>query len=290
MFRVLPLLALIACIEPAVTSKQQADIACGSGTAIRGMDISYYDDVTDWNAVYEGGIQFAFIRVSDGTQFHDPKFASYWAGAKAAGVIRGTYQFFRPEEDPVAQADLLLQTMGPLEPGDLPPVIDVEVADGRTPAQVAAAVHAWIDHVAAAIGRPPIVYTGLYLWPELTGGADEASSPLWIAQYTTAPCPDIPAPWTRWMFWQDTDHGSTDGVTGSALDIDLFDGSYEDLLSFAGISPPPPPPPMTSDAGVDAASGESPHPGGGCSTGYGDGGSSLALALFIVRRKFRKKR
>jgi lysozyme len=282
------------------SSWQQADTVCAPGGTVRGMDVSYYDDVTDWTTARQAGIEFAFIRVSDGTQFHDPKFAAYWASAKASGVIRSAYQFFRPDQDPIAQADLLLQTMGPLEPGDLPPVIDVEVADGRSHAQVAAAVRAWVDRVSAAIDRPPIVYTGFYAWADLTGGADQASSPLWIAQYTTAPCPTIPSAWTQWQFWQQTDTGAVAGVSG-ALDLDVFNGSRDELLAFAGSPycgdgtchtdespttcpadcPPPSPGP---DAGlVD----DGPPQGGGCSTTRGDA-SLLGVVIALVLRRRRR--
>src|SRR5450432_3788341 len=179
------------------------------------MDVSYYDTAIDWNLAKAAGIDFAFIRVTDGTQYQDPKFAAYWAGARQAGVIRGAYQFFRPAEDPIAQADLMLSLMGPLQAGDLPPVLDVEVNGGLTQAQVATNVHAWVDHMTTAIGRVPIVYAGLYSWPDLTGATDVTTSPLWIAQYTTAACPNIPAPWTQWMFWQHSDTGTVNGVTSS---------------------------------------------------------------------------
>ena len=87
-------------------------------------------------------------------------------------MLRGAYQFFRPDQDPIAQADFLLDEILPVTPGDLPPVLDLENAGDLTHEQVVASVQAWIDHVSAAIGRPPIVYAGLYSWPELTGGAD----------------------------------------------------------------------------------------------------------------------
>jgi MYXO-CTERM domain-containing protein len=228
------LLLLASCADrAAVTSSEQADTVCARGETISGMDVSSYEDSVDWATAHRAGIEFAFIRASDGTQYPDPKFAGYWAGARAAGVIRGAYQFFRPAEDPIAQADLLLQAMGPLQPGDLPPVLDVEVSGGQTQAQVRAAIRAWADHVAAAIGREPIIYAGLYSWADLTGGADFTSSPLWVAQYTSAACPDIPTPWTAWAFWQDTSTGSVEGVPGSGLDLDVFDGSRDDLLAFA---------------------------------------------------------
>jgi uncharacterized protein (TIGR03382 family) len=232
----------VGCVDQGVSSIEQRAIACGGSAVVHGMDVAYYDDVTDWNAARASGIEFAFIRATDGTTYLDSKFPGYWAGAKAAGVLRGAYQFFRPAEDPIAQADLLLQKIGS-DVGELPPVIDVEVSGSLPPAQVAAAVHAWVTHVAAAIGRAPIVYAGLYSWPTLTGGADETTSPLWMAQYTSAPCPDIPTPWTKWTFWQYSSTGSAPGVAqqGSAgtLDLDIFDGTRDELLAFAAAPPPP---------------------------------------------------
>ncbi|HEY6038001.1 MAG TPA: GH25 family lysozyme, partial [Kofleriaceae bacterium] len=234
-----PLVLLGACTGPEITSAiDQSATVCGGASTVNGMDVSYYDDSIDWNAAHAAGIDFAFIRVTDGTQYKDPKFAAFWQGAKAAGVLRGAYQFFRPAEDPIAQADLML-SLAPYEAGDLPPVLDVEVNGGLPQPQVAAAVHAWVDHVTTAIGRVPIVYAGLYSWPDLTGSADLTSSPLWIAQYTTAACPNIPAPWTKWLFWQHSDTGKVDGVVSSQLDLDVFDGTLDDLRQFAAAGAAP---------------------------------------------------
>lgn len=56
---------------------------CASGTVTKGIDVSYYQGTINWTSVANSGIKFAFIRVSDGTGFHDPKFTSYWAGLTA---------------------------------------------------------------------------------------------------------------------------------------------------------------------------------------------------------------
>lgn len=227
-------LLLSACAnDPQIGSTQQADTVCGGPSVVNGIDVSEYDDAVDWATAKGAGIDYAFVRVSDGLAFPDSKFADYWPAARAAGVMRGAYQYFRPDVDPVQQANLLLTAMGTLMPGDLPPVLDLEVADGLSTAAVTAAVQTWISTVTTAIGRPPIVYAGLYSWPSLTGGADVTTSPLWIAQYTTAACPDIPDPWTQWLFWQHSDTGAVDGVTSSQLDLDVFNGTLEDLQAFA---------------------------------------------------------
>ena len=91
------------------------------------------------------GRGFAIARVSDGTANPDPTFAANWSGIKAAGMVRGVYQFFRASVDPTAQANLLARApIGTLESGDLPPVADVEVMDGESGATLVANLATWV--------------------------------------------------------------------------------------------------------------------------------------------------
>src|SRR5262249_27011358 len=103
---------------------------CASGATALGIHVAYYDGTAAWSWVKNAGYKFAFIRVSDGTGFHDPKFTQNWNNSKAAGVVRGVYQFFRPNQNVAAQADLLINAIGSYQTGDLPPVIDVEASGG----------------------------------------------------------------------------------------------------------------------------------------------------------------
>ena len=70
-------------------------VVCPSGPTVEGVDVSYYQGNIDWDAVWGSGRDFAVARVNDGN-FMDPQFDTYWSGMKAAGLIRGAYQFFRP--------------------------------------------------------------------------------------------------------------------------------------------------------------------------------------------------
>ncbi|MBV8759911.1 MAG: hypothetical protein JO257_21655 [Deltaproteobacteria bacterium] len=237
-------MAVVGCAQPAspieTDTLEQAATVCGVGPTVKGIDVSYYQGTIDWASVKNAGVQFAFIRVSDGTGFQDPKFDSYWAGSRAQGIVHGAYQFFRPGQDPIAQADLLLSKIGShVEADDLPPVIDVEAADGLSASQVAAKVHQWIQHVQAAIGRAPIVYTGKYFWQDSVGNPDETASPLWHAQYTTASCPNIADAWPSWAFWQYTSTGSIAGISGG-VDVDRWNGDMASLTAFLGNGGPPP--------------------------------------------------
>lgn len=214
-----------------------AGTVCGSGPTVKGIDVSYYQGSVDWPAVAADGVEFAFVRVSDGTTFLDPTFDMNWDGTRAAGVVRGAYQFFRPGEDPIEQADILLDAIGHhVEPGDLPPVIDVEVSGGLDSGTVSANVQMWIEHVEAEIGRAPIVYTGKYFYQDSVG-ADLSTYPLWHAQYTGASCPNIADQWDAWAIWQYDDAGDVAGI-GGGVDMNRWNGDRASLDAFLG--PPAP--------------------------------------------------
>ena len=199
---------------------------CRRGTTTPGIDVSYYQETIDWPRVRRAGIRFAFIRLSDGAAQRDVRFATNWAEAKRAGVVRGAYLFFRPDQSVAAQADLMIAAMRGRDPGDLPPVIDIEVDAGLPASIVAARAAAWIDRVRDALGIEPIVYTGSDLWRN--GGGDAlAGQPLWVAHYTQG-CPTLPSPWRRWTFWQHTDRGAVPGIDGP-VDLDLFAGTLGEL-------------------------------------------------------------
>ncbi len=210
---------------------ESAATVCGSGPTVKGVDVSYYQGNIDWAAAKADGVEFAFVRISDGTGFIDPKFEQNWQGTRAAGILRGAYQFFRPNQDPIAQADLFLDKLGTMEANDLPPVIDVEAAGGMGPAAIANAVGIWIDRVKAATGMTPIIYTGFYFWRDSVGAAEFPGSPLWHAQYTSAECPNIPPPWQDWAIWQFTASGSVAGIPGD-VDTNRFNGTYDQLLAL----------------------------------------------------------
>ncbi|HEY5944753.1 MAG TPA: GH25 family lysozyme [Kofleriaceae bacterium] len=205
---------------------------CKLGPTTAGIDVSYYQGDIAWPRVHRAGVQFAFIRVSDGATIADTKFEANWSGAKRAGVLRGAYQFFRPEESPADQANALIRALRARGKGELPPVIDIEVTGGLPLATVVANAHVWIELVRSQLGVEPIVYTnyGMFRWG---GGEPLARQLLWLAHYTEA-CPSVPPPWSRWTFWQYTENGRVDGIDGP-VDLDVFDGSLADLRRRFGL-------------------------------------------------------
>jgi len=206
-------------------------VVCPDGATLDGIDVSYWQGEINWTQVANDGVDFAFVRLGDGL-FFDPEFHDNWQSAKAEGIVVGAYQYFRPGTDPEDQANLLLQEMGTLQAGDLPPVLDVEDDDGYPANHVVQAIHDWMAVVEPAIGRKPIIYTSKYMWQSVAGDSyDFDDYPLWAANWFVN-CPDIPTPWDDWIVWQTSDSGSVDGIGGN-VDLDVFNGDYNDLMAFA---------------------------------------------------------
>ncbi len=203
---------------------------------VQGIDVSTYQGRIVWSRVKAAGIAFAFARISDGTTAPDPEFEENWTAMKEAGVIRGSYQYFRASEDVLGQVGLVvagLNDAGGLLPGDLPVVMDIETADNQSNAAVRQAMTVWLGAVAAGTGKPPIIYTNSAMSSVLGPGFGDYA--LWIADWAES-CPTTPNGWSTWRFWQYSDLGSVSGV-GARVDLDEFDGPLSALMAFANGGP-----------------------------------------------------
>ena len=221
------------------SSNASALSVCAKGAVTKGVDVSVYQGVVDWTKAKSNGVEFAIARVSDGTGNPDTQFANNWPGMKKAGVLRGTYQFFRPSEDPIAQADLMftmLNKAGGLQSDDLPPVMDIEVTDNLGPAAIQAAMKKWLNYVEGKINRKPIIYTAAFMSGNV--GSGFTAYPLWVANYGPK-CPTMPSGWNQWEMWQYADNATYGGINGG-VDGDEFNGTLQDLIAFAkGPQPQP---------------------------------------------------
>ncbi len=93
---------------------------------------------------------------------------------------------------------------------------------------------AWLQAIAAATGRPPLLYTFTSFWRKTLGNPQTLSNyPLWIAQYSPAPPPQIGA-WNTYTFWQFSPSTVVAGI-GKPSDADSFNGTSADLHTLAGF-------------------------------------------------------
>jgi GH25 family lysozyme M1 (1,4-beta-N-acetylmuramidase) len=181
---------------------------------IRGIDVAVYEPNINWERVCAEGIHFAFIKASQ-ADFTDPKFDSHWAGSKQAGILRGAYHFLDPRVDSHIQAQTFLNKVK-LDPGDLPPVLDLEELKPKTPpvavkgskggrnqgtqgskgsrsgdtgtinvpnAQFIACAQDWLQRVEDATGRQPVIYSGpAFLQSRMS--SPNGRPPAWAIKYT----------------------------------------------------------------------------------------------------------
>ncbi|MGZ3438532.1 MAG: glycoside hydrolase family 25 protein [Polyangia bacterium] len=255
-------LAVAACqpLPPDVGVAEEGLSVCPGKTTLEGVDVSTYQGTIDWAKVKASGRAFAITRVGDGLG-GDNTFNANWAGIKAAGMVRGAYQFFRASDDPIQQADILLAKIGTPQNGDLAPTLDLEVTDGQSASVIVTKVKQWLEHVKAKTGRTPMVYTSPGFWPSV-GSPDLSAYVLWVAHWGTT-CPTIPPGWKGFTFHQYSDSGSVSGISG-AVDLDVFNGDKAALDKLASNNTAPP------------ADGGTAHDLGGAASDGGTGGDDLA--------------
>ena len=219
-----------------VLYQDQAAQRVGESFAVQGCDISSYQEDVDWSKVATTK-KFAFIRVSHGTATKDEKFQQNWRLAKENGVIRGAYHYFRPDEDFQEQVDFFISSIGRLEIGDLPPVLDLEEPErwkGIAQKDRVPLILRFLDALERAFGVVPFVYTSASFITQVIGVQNAkplARYRLWVANYRVQQ-PRIPAPWTDWLIWQYSDKGRTPGVVTGDCDLDAFNGSLDELKAL----------------------------------------------------------
>jgi lysozyme len=211
---------------------------------VPGIDVSYWNAGIDWPKVRAAGQRFTFIKASEGDGYLDPTFDDNWRGAKTGGLLRGAYHFFRANADAKKQANKFIDYVNSMnDPGELPPVLDLETADGQSRDKIISRAKTWLDLVEAAFKLKPIIYSGLYFlqdhFSEVGGGPPVWAKdyPLWLAQYPSqyvpAMEPSLPRGWFKWNFWQYSEKGRVNGINAN-VNLDVFNGSQEDLYKFAG--------------------------------------------------------
>lgn len=217
------------------TRHQAIERICGADKyqGPQGVDVSTYQQNFDWVARKNAGVVFGIARVSNGTQIIDDYFDRNWREMKSNGILRGAYQYFRPGQDATAQANIMVDKLGRLGPGDLPAVIDVETSDGQSPAVVREKVRTWLRVVEEGTGKRPMIYTGAYFWRDEVGETGLGDYPLWIANYG-ADCPLVPEGWDKWTLWQYCDGNPDYCSNGQGFDRNVFNGSMEELEALAG--------------------------------------------------------
>ncbi|WP_249118830.1 glycoside hydrolase family 25 protein [Prevotella jejuni] len=199
------------------------------GYTIYGIDVSRYQGTINWNRLRNAmidrlPIRFIIIKSTEGDSHVDMKFRDNFYNAKESGFIRGAYHFWSNNSSARRQAYFFL-AMVHLEPGDLPPVLDVE----HKPKNISTEefqqnILTWLHIVEDRYHVKPIIYTYYKFKDQYLSDSRFDDYPYWIAHYYVHQMEYQ----GNWKFWQHTDAGKLPGIKGY-VDLNIYNGSFYDL-------------------------------------------------------------
>ena len=197
-----------------------------------GVDVSSYQGTVDWSALAEQGVDFAFIKATEGSLLQDKQFSANSAGAAEAGVRTGAYHFLSYDSPGETQADNFI-SMVPVTEGALPPVVDIEFYGEylETPPDkehVQAILDPLLERLEAHYGAKPILYVTYRSYYNYLAGGKYDSYPVWCSSPTVFPL--LP----QWDFWQYSHSARLEGYHGAQplIDLNVFRGSKAQFETF----------------------------------------------------------
>jgi GH25 family lysozyme M1 (1,4-beta-N-acetylmuramidase) len=245
-------LGLFAGLAVALTALLWASGSDAATTRAKGLDVSNFQGSIAWAKVAKAGYRFVFGKATEGTSYTDKTYTANRNGSEAAGLVFGAYHFARPGGATVAaatagaikQADHFLAVAGP-QPGELPPVLDLEVTGSLPQQRLLAWTLAWLGEIDARTGVEPFLYTSPAFWKNNLGNSTAPAAVgtgLWVAHWTSGGNPTVPAQnWngSGWKFWQWTDCVTVPGIKHCS-DGDRLNGADPTLLAIAPYPAGPP--------------------------------------------------
>lgn len=200
------------------------------GNYIHGIDVSKHQGIIDWKRVSEMRahdikIDFAFIKATEGITRTDHNFKKNWKGAGKNNIIRGAYHFYYPSRDAKKQAQSFIETVELIK-GDLPPVIDIELDNGRAKKTIVEDLKLMCNELESHYGIKPIIYTNLHFY-ETYLKDDFNQYTLWISCYFDQKRFEKECD-HKWTFWQHSEKGKVDGISGN-VDFNVYNGTLTGL-------------------------------------------------------------
>jgi len=197
-----------------------ADGVAGSNTCkalgiwadtLLGIDVSDHQGTINWPVVT--GVNFVFVKASQGDTFKAKNWAANYTGARGRGLRVGAYHYADGDVPPRTEVNNFLAALGG-RPLDLPPALDVEDTFVLTGQAGLDWVHEWLSQVERALGVRPILYTSSRIAAsKLNGGDSLKDYKVWFPKWGDQPLNVLP--WGQLSIWQYSNSGSVPGITGN---------------------------------------------------------------------------
>lgn len=189
---------------------------------IRGVDISSYQVDVDMAELKSQGIQFIYIKATEGSAHQDEYFSQNWGRAAAASLPAGAYHFFSFDSPGATQAQNFISVVGPSLEGRLLPVLDVELSGDYKEhppetADVVREVRAFSDAIQQQYGVKPMLYAQWDVYLRYLR-SDFGDYPRWVRSVYW---PVWLEAGNDWLVWQYSGRGQLQGYSGGESLIDL---------------------------------------------------------------------
>jgi GH25 family lysozyme M1 (1,4-beta-N-acetylmuramidase) len=230
-------------------------VAAAQATRATGIDISKWD--VSFNPQSTTTPPQFVIQCASYGMVKDPLFDTLYPGVTLIPV-RGAYHYMSSAAGWKLQADWFLNIV--TDKGYHFYVCDFEGTFNQLSVDFAAQAVEWMRYVKAMTGKPVIIYSNISTYHDyLSKDSRTKEFPFWIA-WPPDPIPDpqtanpkLPTSRKDWIFWQYSfgEHntfGKANGVGRTGCDVDVFNGTYNDLCTWAGVpNVPPPAEPLDAD-------------------------------------------
>lgn len=212
---------------------------------VYGIDVSFWQGNIHWDELslpcdesgivsgnipaprHQRPVQFAFIRVSKSDSLVDSLYLKNYTEAKRLGIPCGAYHFLTDTVSGKVQAEQFL-AHAKLEPGDLPPVLDMEIDSP----DIVTKAREWLQIVEKKCGVKAIIYTNMHVYNNRIKNCPPLNHhDLWLAK-PRGEMPDVP----NCKFWQFTHKGHVWGVIDNVVDINMFNGTKEQLDEYIQVN------------------------------------------------------
>lgn len=212
-----------------------------------GIDTASYQGCWDGAQAKSSGVNFAFIKLNQGTGYVNPYATCQVNAARANGIREGAYDFASPQtSSPEAEADkFVAEARARGMVGRAIPVLDWEPSapGGYWGKQTWWALR-WVNRVRATWGVNPMIYMSAAMIPTGDWSAVVATNAgLWVAGYPRGYMGDrlrdpgsVPysvSPWPFAAAWQYSSSGAVGGISG-AVDVNWFYGDAVTWAKYAG--------------------------------------------------------
>jgi lysozyme len=198
-----------------------------SSYPVHGIDISRWQGEVDWPTARANGVNFAFLKATEGGDLVDPLFETNWRAARRAGVPVGAYHFWYHCRSAEEQARWFIRNV-PRSPGALPPVLDMEwtpfspTCRDRLPgAEIRAKARVFLRMLEAHYGQRPIIYAPVDFYRDAEMWK-VGNYEFWLR--SVAGHPQDVFGGQHWTFWQYSGTGLVPGID-ARTDLNVFEGS-----------------------------------------------------------------